>query len=68
MIMSRQGNYETDLENTVQEISVRSEETSVLKERVTKLETELNVETELVERWHRLADDRLKHMENMRER
>lgn len=39
-----------------------------LTERVSTLEAELNIATELGERWHRLAEERLQHMDRMRER
>ncbi|XP_011504729.1 PREDICTED: centrosomal protein of 290 kDa-like [Ceratosolen solmsi marchali] len=46
----------------------KSEEASILRERVSRLETELSISGELADRWHRLADDRLRHMDSTRER
>ncbi|XP_020710825.2 centrosomal protein of 290 kDa isoform X2 [Athalia rosae] len=39
-----------------------------LNERVSTLEADLNTAKELSERWHRLAEERLKHMDHMRGR
>lgn len=39
-----------------------------LNERVSTLEADLNIAKELGERWHRLAEERLRHMDHMRER
>ncbi|XP_043268988.1 centrosomal protein of 290 kDa [Venturia canescens] len=39
-----------------------------LAEKASTLEAELNVAKELGERWHRLAEERLQHMDHMRER
>ncbi|XP_008211366.1 centrosomal protein cep290 [Nasonia vitripennis] len=46
----------------------RTEETSILREKISRLETELSISAELAERWHRLAEDRLRHMDSTRER
>ncbi|XP_058789831.1 centrosomal protein cep290-like isoform X2 [Phymastichus coffea] len=44
------------------------EEMSVLREKICRLETELSISHELAERWHRLAEDRLRHMDSTRQR
>ncbi|KAJ8673333.1 hypothetical protein QAD02_004595 [Eretmocerus hayati] len=57
--------------NTISRVpppSLPSEEASILRDKIFRLETELNVSSELAERWHRLAEDRLRHMDGMRER
>jgi hypothetical protein len=46
----------------------KSEDASILKERLSRLETELSISAELADRWHRLAEDRLRHMDSTRER
>lgn len=48
--------------------AVQEEEIARLREKVSTLEAELNISKELSERWHRLAEERLKHMDRMRER
>lgn len=48
--------------------AARAEETSILREKISRLETELSISAELAERWHRLAEDRLRHMDSTRER
>ncbi|XP_070169848.1 centrosomal protein of 290 kDa isoform X2 [Polyergus mexicanus] len=48
--------------------AAQEEETARLREKVSTLEAELNISKELSERWHRLAEERLKHMDRMRER
>lgn len=46
----------------------QEEEIVRLRERVSTCEAELNISQELSNRWHRLAEERLKHMDRMRER
>lgn len=48
--------------------AAQEEEIARLREKVSTLEAELNISKELSERWHRLAEERLKHMDRMRER
>lgn len=48
--------------------AAHEEEIARLNEKVSTLEAELNISKELSERWHRLAEERLKHMDRMRER
>ncbi|CAB0031278.1 unnamed protein product [Trichogramma brassicae] len=48
--------------------SNRSEEILSLKEKLHRLESELNVSNEVAERWHQLAEDRLKHLDSTRQR
>lgn len=48
--------------------AVQEEEIARLHEKVSTFEAELNISKELSERWHRLAEERLKHMDCMRER
>ncbi|XP_015607794.1 centrosomal protein of 290 kDa isoform X2 [Cephus cinctus] len=55
---TRDSNKNVDLE----------EEIVKLRENVSMLEVDLNIAKELSERWHRLAEERLKHMDRMRER
>ncbi|OAD55251.1 hypothetical protein WN48_05217 [Eufriesea mexicana] len=45
-----------------------TEELARLQEKVSTLEADLNITKELSDRWHRLAEERLKHMDGMRER
>jgi len=47
---------------------VAQEELMILREKVSTLEAELNISKELSERWHQLAEERLKYMDRMRER
>lgn len=59
--------------STIDETATRSnaaqeEEIVRLHEKVSTFEAELNISKELSERWHRLAEERLKHMDRMRER
>ncbi|XP_054003238.1 centrosomal protein of 290 kDa isoform X1 [Hylaeus anthracinus] len=62
---------------TTNEIAVRTvaksnamqvEEVARLHEKVSNLEADLNITRELSDRWHLLAEERLKHMDGMRER
>lgn len=46
----------------------QEEEIARLREKVSTYEAELNISKELSERWHRLAEERLEHMDRMRER
>ncbi|XP_034174302.2 centrosomal protein 290kDa [Osmia lignaria lignaria] len=55
---------ETDTKSNV----VQTEEVARLQETVSTLEADLNITKELSERWHRLAEERLRHMDRMRER
>lgn len=55
-------------ETTVRNSAAQEEEIARLHEKVSTLEAELNISKELSERWHRLAEERLKHMDRMRER
>lgn len=48
--------------------AAQEEEIARLREKVSTLEAELNISKELSERWHRLAEERLKHMDRMREK
>lgn len=48
--------------------AMQIEETARLQERVSTLEADLNITKELSDRWHRLAEERLKYMDRMRER
>lgn len=41
-----------------------SDEVSILKEKILRLERELRENAGLAERWHQLAEDRLKHMDS----
>ncbi|KAL0133342.1 hypothetical protein PUN28_000825 [Cardiocondyla obscurior] len=54
--------------STVKNSAAQEEEIARLHEKVSTFEAELNISKELSERWHRLADERLKHMDRMRER
>jgi len=55
-------------ETTARSSAVQEEEIARLHEKVSTFEAELNISKELSERWHRLAEERLKHMDCMRER
>ncbi|CAK9795503.1 Centrosomal protein of 290 kDa [Anthophora quadrimaculata] len=44
------------------------EEVARLQEKISTLEADLNITKELSDRWHRLAEERLKYMDRMRER
>jgi len=55
-------------ETTARSNAVQEEEIARLHEKVSTLEAELNISKELSERWHQLAEERLKHMDRMRER
>lgn len=55
-------------ETTARSSAVQEEEIARLHEKVSTLEAELNISKELSERWRRLAEERLKHMDRMRER
>jgi centrosomal protein CEP290 len=48
--------------------AAQEEEIARLHEKVSTFEAELNISKELSERWHRLAEERLKYMDRMRER
>ncbi|XP_072743789.1 centrosomal protein of 290 kDa isoform X2 [Anoplolepis gracilipes] len=48
--------------------AAQEEEIARLREKVSTFEAELNISKELSERWHQLAEERLKHMDRMRER
>lgn len=48
--------------------AAQEEETARLHEKISTLEAELNISKELSERWHRLAEERLKYIDHMRER
>lgn len=48
--------------------AAQEEEIARLREKVSTLEAELNISKELSERWHRLAEERLKYMDRMREK
>lgn len=52
----------------IKNIAMRVEEIARLQEKVSTLEADLNITKELSDRWHRLAEERLKHMDRMRER
>ncbi|KAK0079026.1 hypothetical protein PV325_001844, partial [Microctonus aethiopoides] len=58
--------------NSLQKIISQKEETitryQLLTEQVSTLEADLNIVYELSERWRRLADERLNHMDKMREK
>ncbi|XP_011701872.1 PREDICTED: centrosomal protein of 290 kDa isoform X2 [Wasmannia auropunctata] len=53
---------------TTRSSAMQEEEIARLHEKVSTLEAELNISKELSERWHQLADERLMHMDRMRER
>ncbi|XP_028048311.1 centrosomal protein of 290 kDa isoform X2 [Monomorium pharaonis] len=53
---------------TARSSAAQEEEIARLHEKVSTFEAELNISKELSERWHRLAEERLKHMDRMRER
>lgn len=55
-------------ETTARSSAAQEEEIVRLHEKVSTFEAELNISKELNERWHRLAEERLKHMDHMRER
>ncbi|XP_018356859.1 PREDICTED: centrosomal protein of 290 kDa-like [Trachymyrmex septentrionalis] len=55
-------------ETTARSSAVQKEEIARLHEKVSTFEAELNISKELSERWHRLAEERLKYMDRMRER
>lgn len=55
-------------ETTTRNSAAQEEEIARLHEKVSTFEAELNISKELSERWHRLAEERLKHMDRMRER
>lgn len=48
--------------------AMQAEEVARLHEKVSTLEADLSITKELSDRWHRLAEERLKHMDRMRER
>lgn len=58
----------SDKESDTKSNVVQTEEVARLQEKVSTLEADLNITKELSERWHRLAEERLKHMDRMRER
>ncbi|XP_032687965.1 centrosomal protein of 290 kDa-like isoform X2 [Odontomachus brunneus] len=60
----------TSNENTSKKKSSAAQEEEIvrLREKVSTCEAELNISKELSDRWHRLAEERLKHMDRMRER
>lgn len=55
-------------ETTAKSSAAQEEEIVRLHEKVSTFEAELNISKELSERWHRLAEERLKHIDYMRER
>ncbi|XP_011868015.1 PREDICTED: centrosomal protein of 290 kDa isoform X2 [Vollenhovia emeryi] len=55
-------------ETATRSSAAQEEEIARLREKVSTFEAELNISRELSERWHRLAEERLKHMDRMRER
>ncbi|XP_077268211.1 centrosomal protein 290kDa isoform X2 [Temnothorax americanus] len=55
-------------ETTARSSAAQEEEIARLHEKVSTFEAELNISKELSERWHRLAEERLKYMDRMRER
>jgi len=55
-------------ETTARSSAVQEEEIARLHEKISTFEAELNISKELSERWHRLAEERLNHMDHMRER
>ncbi|KAK1134939.1 hypothetical protein K0M31_007705 [Melipona bicolor] len=52
----------------VRNVVMRAEEVARLQEKVSTLEADLSITRELSDRWRRLAEERLKHMDRMRER
>ncbi|CAL7934044.1 unnamed protein product [Xylocopa violacea] len=48
--------------------AMQVEELARLQEKVSTLEADLSISKELSDRWHRLAEERLKYMDRMRER
>ncbi|XP_014607132.1 PREDICTED: centrosomal protein of 290 kDa isoform X1 [Polistes canadensis] len=62
-------NEEEEVEKSVTAYSaVREEEIARLRERINILEADLHITKELSGRWHRLAEERLKHIDCIRER
>ncbi|XP_078036495.1 centrosomal protein 290kDa isoform X1 [Augochlora pura] len=53
-----------DVKNSVKQ----TDEIARLNETISTLEADLNITRELSDRWHLLAEERLKHMDSMRER
>ncbi|CAD1480387.1 unnamed protein product, partial [Heterotrigona itama] len=58
----------TDDVDRMRNIVMQAEEVARLQEKVSTLEADLSITRELSDRWHRLAEERLKHMDRMRER
>ncbi|XP_015431660.1 PREDICTED: centrosomal protein of 290 kDa [Dufourea novaeangliae] len=52
----------------VKSVVMQTEEIARLNEKVSTLEADLNITKELSDRWHLLAEERLKHMDRMRDR
>ncbi|KAL2711712.1 centrosomal protein of 290 kDa-like isoform X1 [Vespula squamosa] len=48
--------------------AAREEEIARMRERINTLEADLHITKELSSRWHRLAEERLKHIDRIRER
>lgn len=57
-----EGTSRASMDNAAREEIVR------LREKVSTLEADLNISKELSERWHRLAEERLKYLDRTRER
>ncbi|KAG7212966.1 hypothetical protein KM043_002306 [Ampulex compressa] len=58
------GGMRTEIEGS----AMREDEIARLREKISTLEADLNITKELSERWRKLADERLEHMDRMRER
>ncbi|XP_076288209.1 centrosomal protein 290kDa [Lasioglossum baleicum] len=80
-VAMKRGNGVVETENLIDKVSkveetradgknsiMQTEEIARLNERVSTLEADLNITKELSDRWHLLAEERLKHMDRMRER
>ena len=52
----------------IRDIVMQAEEVARLQEKVSTLEADLSITRELSDRWRRLAEERLKHMDRMRQR
>lgn len=52
----------------IRNIVMQTEEVARLKEKVSTLEADLSITKELSDRWHRLAEERLNHVDRTRER
>lgn len=60
--------FDENTSKTPRNSVMQEDEIARLHEKVSTYEAELNISKELSERWHRLAEERLQHMDRMRER